>query len=88
MVDLPPDRIVTADEAVRRIRNGYGVFSYMKGYRFKVVSRHKVTLHPGTPLCLDVVAAERRVNRLKDRPTVRFLSTPRCPALKAESNPL
>ena len=54
--------------------NGYGVFSYLKGYKFKVPSSHSFTVSEGKTLKLDVVAWEKGdvTTDLTDRPAVRF----------------
>ena len=59
--------------------NGYGVFSYLKGYRFKVPSSHSFTLTEGKTLKLDVIAWEKGdvTTDLTDRPAIRFTETVR-----------
>ena len=54
--------------------NGYGVFSYLKGYRFKVPSSHSFTITEGKTLKLDVIAWEKGdvTTDLTDRPAIRF----------------
>jgi hypothetical protein len=54
--------------------NGYGVFSYLKGYKFKVPSSHSFTVSEGKTLKLDVIAWEKGdvTTDLTDRPAVRF----------------
>ncbi|MEP7050369.1 MAG: hypothetical protein ABJB12_08460 [Pseudomonadota bacterium] len=54
--------------------NGYGVFSYLKGYKFKVPSSHSFTITEGKTLKLDVIAWEKGdvTTDLTDRPAVRF----------------
>ncbi|HEY3669184.1 MAG TPA: hypothetical protein VGL19_24465, partial [Polyangiaceae bacterium] len=53
---------------------GYGVFSYLKGYKFKVPSSHSFTVSEGKTLKLDVIAWEKGdvTTDLTDRPAVRF----------------
>ncbi|HEX3776131.1 MAG TPA: hypothetical protein VHV51_16785 [Polyangiaceae bacterium] len=55
--------------------NGYGVFSYLKGYKFKVPSSHSFTITEGKTLRLDVIAWEKGdvTTNLEDRPAVRFI---------------
>ena len=54
--------------------NGYGVFSYLKGYKFKVPSSHSFTITEGKTLKLDVIAWEKGdvTTDLTDRPAIRF----------------
>jgi hypothetical protein len=54
--------------------NGYGVFSYLKGYKFKVPSSHSFTVSEGKTLKLDVIAWEKGdvTTDLTDRPAIRF----------------
>lgn len=59
--------------------NGYGVFSYLKGYKFKVPSSHSFTITEGKTLKLDVIAWEKGdvTTDLTDRPAIRFTETVR-----------
>ncbi|MEO8904867.1 MAG: hypothetical protein ABI488_20780 [Polyangiaceae bacterium] len=54
--------------------NGYGVFSYLKGYKFKVPSSHSFTITEGKTLKLEVIAWEKGdvTTDLTDRPAIRF----------------
>jgi hypothetical protein len=54
--------------------NGYGVFSYLKGYSFKIKSSHAFTAEEGKVTNIKVVAYERGgfTTDLKDRPAVRY----------------
>jgi len=54
--------------------HGYGIFSYLKGYRFKVSSSHTFTAPEGKALTLDVVGYESGgpTTPLEQRPAVRF----------------
>ncbi len=54
--------------------NGYGVFSYLKGYKFKVPSSHSFTISEGKTVKLDVIAWEKGdvTTDLTDRPAIRF----------------
>lgn len=54
--------------------NGYGVFSYLKGYKFKVPASHSFTITEGKTLKLDVIAWEKGdvTTDLTDRPAIRF----------------
>jgi len=59
--------------------NGYGVFSYLKGYKFKVPSSHSFTITEGKTLKLEVIAWEKGdvTTDLTDRPAIRFTETVR-----------
>lgn len=54
--------------------NGYGVFSYLKGYTFKIKSSHAFTAEEGKITSVTVVAYEKGdfTTDLKDRPSVRY----------------
>lgn len=54
--------------------NGYGVFSYLRGYTFKIKSSHAFTAEEGKITTMKVVAYERGgfTTDLKDRPAVRY----------------
>ena len=54
--------------------NGYGVFSYLSGYTFKIKSSHAFTAEEGKVTTLRVVAYERGgfTTDLKDRPAIRY----------------
>ncbi len=69
--------------------NGYGVFSYLKGYRFTVKSSRSFTAVEGKTLALQAVAFEKggATTPLEERPNVRFeekVSTGITPSPKAE----
>jgi hypothetical protein len=51
---------------------GYGVFSYLKGYKFTVKSKHKFWANPGQTITATVTGFERSVNVLAERPAVRW----------------
>lgn len=55
--------------------HGYGIFSYLKGYRFKVSSSHTFTAPEGKALSLHVVGYEKGgpTAPLEERPAVRFV---------------
>jgi len=55
--------------------HGYGIFSYLKGYRFKVSSSHTFTAPEGKALNLRVVGYEKGgpTAPLEERPAVRFV---------------
>ncbi len=54
--------------------NGYGVFSYLKGYKFDVRSTHSFRAVEGKTLNLQVIAYEKGgvTTPLEERPAVRF----------------
>jgi hypothetical protein len=55
--------------------HGYGIFSYLKGYRFKVRSSHTFTAAEGKLIQLRVVAYEKGgpTTPLVERPDVRYV---------------
>jgi len=55
--------------------HGYGVFSYLKGYRFKVRTSHTFTAHEGKTLHLRVTGFERGgpTEAYEERPSIRVL---------------
>ena len=54
--------------------HGYGIFSYLKGYRFKVRSSHAFTSAEGKTITVRVVGYERGdpTTPLEDRPSIRY----------------
>ncbi|MCP3138530.1 dihydrolipoamide acetyltransferase [Pyxidicoccus xibeiensis] len=54
--------------------NGYGVFSYLEGYKFKVQSSYTFNAEPGKVSTVRVVGFEQGglTTDLKDRPAVRY----------------
>lgn len=52
--------------------HGYGVYSYLKGYRFEVLSRYSFEVGSGTSVSIEAVAYERPKAPLKQRPAIRF----------------
>lgn len=54
--------------------NGYGVFSYLKGYRFKVNSTHSFRAIEGKTINLQVIAYEKGgvTTPLEERPAIRY----------------
>jgi hypothetical protein len=55
--------------------NGYGIFSYLKGYRFKVSSSHTFQAPEGKATNLRVVGFEQGgpTAPLEDRPAIRYI---------------
>lgn len=54
--------------------NGYGVFSYLKGYKFKIKSSYTFTAEEGRITSIKAVAYEKGgfTTDLKDRPAIRY----------------
>ncbi len=54
--------------------NGYGVFSYLRGYRFEVRSSHSFTAVEGKTINLQAVAYEKGgvTTPLEERPAIRY----------------
>ncbi len=53
---------------------GYGFFSYVKGYKFKVTSSYTFTAEEGKVITIKVVAFERGgvTTKLEERPAIRY----------------
>lgn len=58
--------------------NGYGVFSYLKGYRFEVRSSHSFTAVEGKTMQVQAIAYEKGgvTTPLEERPAVRYMEKP------------
>ncbi len=54
--------------------HGYGLFSYLEGYKFKVQSSYTFNAEPGKATTIKVVGFEKGglTTELKDRPSVRY----------------
>ena len=54
--------------------HGYGIFSYLEGYKFRVQSSNTFTAEPGKVVSIRVVGFEKGgiTAELKDRPAVRY----------------
>jgi hypothetical protein len=54
---------------------GYGVFSYLRGYRFEVKSSHSFTVTEGKTMSLEAIAYEKGgvTTPVEQRPAVRFV---------------
>lgn len=54
--------------------HGYGVFSYLRGYKFEVKSTHSFTVSEGKAVKLDIVVLEKggATTPIEERPTLRF----------------
>jgi hypothetical protein len=55
--------------------HGYGVFSYLRGYKFEVKSSHAFTVTEGKAIDLDAIAWEKGgvTTPLEQRPAVRYV---------------
>ena len=55
--------------------NGYGVFSYLRGYKFEVRSSHSFSAVEGKTVTLDALAYEKGsvTTPLEERPAVRYI---------------
>lgn len=55
--------------------HGYGVFSYLRGYKFEVKGTHSFTITEGKTIQLDAIAWEKGdvTTPLEQRPDVRYL---------------
>jgi len=56
---------------------GYGIFSYLKGYRFKVRSTHKFSVKEGKGTKIAVVGYEKgdEETKMENRPAVKYVVT-------------
>ena len=57
--------------------NGYGIFSYLKGYRFRVRSSHSFSIPEGRTISIRAVAYEKGgpTAPLEERPAVQYSET-------------
>lgn len=71
---VPGDHTVTVNLEYRG--DGYGIFSYLKGYRFRVRSAHTFTAPENKSVSLRVIGYENGgpTAPLEQRPAVRYLS--------------
>lgn len=55
--------------------HGYGVFSYLRGYRFEVKSSHSFTVTEGKTIRLEAIAYEKGgvTTPLEERPAIRYI---------------
>jgi hypothetical protein len=77
-------------QIVLRLRgHGYGVFSYLRGYKFQVPSSHTFTITEGKTLKLDVVAWEKGdvTTALEQRPSIRYVENLRAGVTGEGSKP-
>jgi hypothetical protein len=71
---IPPGPHVLTVELKWR-GHGYGVFSYLRGYKFRVLSSHSFRASEGTETFIRVRAYEKgnMTTPLKDRPAIKFI---------------
>ncbi len=71
---IPPGPHVLTVELKWR-GHGHGVFSYLRGYKFRVLSSHSFKATEGTETVIKVRAYEKgnMSTQLKDRPAVKFV---------------
>ncbi len=77
-------------QIVLRLRgHGYGVFSYLRGYKFQVPSSHTFTITEGKTIKLDVVAWEKGdvTTALEQRPSIRYVENLRAGVTGEGSSP-
>jgi hypothetical protein len=69
--------------------HGYGVFSYLRGYRFEVKSSHSFTVSEGKTLKLTAAVYEKGgvTTPLEQRPAIRFIEKVRAGADTGEGSP-
>lgn len=76
--------------------NGYGVFSYLRGYKFEVRSSHSFSAVEGKTVTLDAIAYEKGsvTTPLEERPAIRYvekvvsgLADPNAPADASQQQP-
>lgn len=69
--------------------HGYGVFSYLRGYKFEVKSSHSFTVTEGKTIDLTAVAFEKGgvTTALEQRPAVRYQQNVKNTAQPARSEP-
>ena len=70
---LPGEHILVVDQVYRG--SGYGVFSYLNQYLFKVKSRYMLTVEEGDVVTVKVISYDEGsfLTRLKDRLKVKFI---------------
>ncbi|MCB9554611.1 MAG: hypothetical protein H6707_00825 [Deltaproteobacteria bacterium] len=69
---IPGNHTISVEMVFRG--HGYGIFSYLKGYQFKVRSSHTFTAGEGRQTVISVRAYEKGniTTELKDRPAIKF----------------
>jgi hypothetical protein len=77
-------------QVVLKLRGyGYGVFSYLRGYKFNVPATHSFTVTEGKSIKLDAIAWEKGdvTTPLEERPVVRFQQTLSNTGVNADAPP-
>ena len=69
--------------------HGYGVFSYLRGYRFEIKDSHSFTVTDGKTMNLEVVAFEKGgvTTPIEQRPAVRYLERLKTGAPAGQGSP-
>ena len=69
---VPGNHIISVSLTYRG--NGYGVFSYLSGYKFKIKSSYAFTAEEGKATSIHVVPYEKGgfTTDLQDRPAIRY----------------
>jgi hypothetical protein len=82
---VPGDHTLSVELEYRG--HGYGIFSYLKGYRFKVTSSHTFTAAEGKMTTLRIVGYEKGgpTAPLEERPAVRYVERVDTPTAPAEA---
>jgi hypothetical protein len=82
---VPGDHTLSVELEYRG--HGYGIFSYLKGYRFKVTSSHTFTAAEGKMTTLRIVGYEKGgpTAPLEERPAVRYVERVDTPAAPTEA---
>lgn len=81
---LPGEHTLTV--VLEYVGRGYGVFSYMKGYRFRTRATHVFGTKEGVPKYIKVVGYEKggAVVPVEDRPAIRFAEEDKSPTGERE----
>jgi len=86
-------RLPLGDDRIRQTAryrgHGLGVFAYLRGYRYRVAGDGRFTVRENQPLCVDVIAFEKKgaMVSLKERPRVRLRLVPNCAAAASGTPP-
>ena len=76
-------------QVLLRLRgHGYGVFSYLQGFRFEVKSAHSFTVTEGKTIAIDIIIWEKGgiTTPLEQRPAIRYVEQLRSGAVGASSD--
>jgi hypothetical protein len=82
---VPGEHTITAN--LEYTGRGFGIFSYLKGYRFKVKSSHTFNAPEGKAITIRVVSYEKGgpTAPLEERPAIRYVERVTSTGAKAES---